>query len=174
MTSYVRMAEPIYSKIEAKILETYKNACIVWIEKVENKELEESYILYKASFDAPNEKMLFHGTSESVARKIVREGFDPKFNTASAYGKGVYFSLLASYSKEYCLMKEARMRKDDLAYLLVCDVITGRVGQGSSGLRIPYQYDSLTDNLRQPTMYVVDKKGSCIPRFIVAFHPNAK
>ena len=172
MTQYLSLSDPMYTKIEDAVRQTYSNSCIVWIERVINPELEEKHDIYKASFDKPNVKQLFHGTSEEICRKIVSTGFDPTFNKVSAHGKGVYFSTRAAYSKEYSRMRMSR--KADLAYMLVCDVVLGKVGEGRASTVIPKEYDSVTDSLHNPDMYIIDKPYAAIPRYLVVFYPYAK
>lgn len=174
MCDYLEMSDPEYVKIENGIFASYKNACIVWIEKIENKFMEEAYDNYKNTVakrngDA-NEKRLFHGTGEEMARKIIRQGFRPDLAKVCAHGDGVYFSKFASYSKNYSIMKSKK--GEEILFMLICDVITGNVGQAFG--KIPKQFDSVTDSLCKPSMYIVDKSEACIPRFLVAFYPNAK
>lgn len=170
MSTYVSLSDKLYDELSAKMRDTYPNVCIVWIEKLSNSELEEKYESYKRTLAVPNEKRLFHGTSEAIARVIAREGFDASKNKVSAHGVGTYFSTRAIYSSSYC----KRAVGNDIAYMLVCDVALGRVGLGRSGVEIPKQFDSVCDNLKQPDMYVVNKREAGIGRFLIAFYPEAK
>lgn len=167
--TYVPMSDPRYDEINDAIRKTYKNACILWVEECHNQYLNELYEQYISSLKEPNIKRLFHGTSEQIARKIMREGFDPNYNISSSHGKGVYFSKRAVYSRNYC-----KISKDKLAFLFICDVALGKVGLGVSNQSIPKEYNSVTDNLIKPDMYIIDKKESAVPRFLVAFYPSAK
>jgi len=170
-TVYVKVGDKIYEKIEEAIRASFIDACIVWIEQVENKQLELDHVKYAAQFDNPNlRRFLFHGTSEQVARKIIWEGFDPSFNKTSAHGKGVYFATDASYSRSYSVSH--MQKKAELAYMLVCDVVLGKVGQGEQSKPIPAVYDSVTDSLVKPSMYIVNKKAAAMPRYLVAFYPK--
>jgi hypothetical protein len=169
-TSYLSLSDPNYSVIEADVLKTYKNACIVWVEEVKNPDLEHNYVLYKAQFDEPNEKKLFHGTSEQISRIIIREGFDSTKNKCSAHGLGTYFSTRAAYSRMYAKTRS----KDQLAFMFICDVVTGRTCQGRGGQPIPSGFDSCTDNVKKPDMYVVGHNAAAVPRYLVAFYPSAK
>jgi hypothetical protein len=168
--SYVEMAEPIYSQLEKAVRETYKNACIIYIQRNENKHLEADFEKYKSQFDDPNVKTLFHGTSANNAGNIMLDGFDPALKKVCAYGNGVYFSTRAAYSRRY----SKTHNKDDLAFMLLCDVVCGKVAQGSSGSNIPRGYQSFTDNITRPDMYIVDKREAAYPRYLVAFYPYAK
>jgi len=115
----------------------------------------------------PNVRRLFHGTSIEISTIIIEEGFDPTKNRTSAYGKGIYFSNRSLYSKHYC------KSDGDIYYMLVCDVATGESCQGIANKPIEAGFDSAVDNLKRPDMYIVNKKEACIPRFRVAFYPNA-
>ena len=165
-TLHIEMSDPVWDDISSMIRNTYKNSCIVWIQSVNNKTLEYLFLNNKNSLQSPNIKRLFHGTSEHISNIIINNGFEPSLNKVSAYGKGVYFSTRALYSKNYC-----KAQKNDIAFMLICDVITGNVGQGKPNTNIPSQYDSVTDNINKPDMYIVNKKSAALPLYIVAFYP---
>lgn len=167
---YLSLSDPDYTRIENMVRKTYKNACIVWIEKVNNPLLREAYDAYKASINPPNEYVLFHGTNEDAARSIIRNGFDPSYSKTCAHGKGIYFSKRASYSKDY----SKRKRGNDLAFMFVCDVVTGMCCQGSNNKPIPYPYNSATDNVAKPDMYIIDRREAAFPHFLVCFYPDAQ
>lgn len=168
MTQYVKLSDPVYDFIEQSVLATYPNACIVWIEKVVNEDLEKAYQAYKATVRPSNEKRLFHGTSEDIARVIIKDGFDPSKAKVCAHGLGIYFSTRAAYSSVYC----RRNAGQDYAFMLVVDVITGRVGEGKAYTAIPPEFNSVTDSLKRPDMYVVNKREAAMPRYLVAFYPD--
>jgi hypothetical protein len=97
-------------------------------------------------------------------------GFDPDKAKVCAFGNGMYFSTRAEYSRYYSKTKH----REDLAYMLVCDVVCGKVAQGQSGRNIPEGSHSFTDNIRHPDMYIINKPYAAYPRYIVAFYPYAK
>ena len=165
---YLSLSDPIYETIETHIYKTYKNACIMWIEKIYNNKLEEKYQKYKNSIVPSNEKLLFHGTDEPTARKIICEGFDPKYGKTFAHGVGCYFSKFAAYSSKYCKHIQGR----DYVFMLVCKVIIGNCGLGHKNTPIPNKLNSVTDSIKHPTMYIVDKSEACLPVYLVAFYPN--
>lgn len=170
--TYLSLSDPKYDEIESHVRATYANSCIVWIEEISNPQLESAFIAYRDSFvppASPNVKRLFHGTNEAIARIIIQDGFDPSKNKASAYGLGVYFSTRALYSKDYCHPTGGQ----DYVYMLVCDVVTGKVGQGRSKKPIVAPYDSFTDSIKYPDMYIVNKREAALPKYLVAFYPNA-
>lgn len=178
MTKYLSLNDPEYSKIENAVLETYKNACVIWIEQNENKELLQKYTAYKDTFSEPNEKRLFHGTSRENINNILENGFDPSRVKVCAYGRGIYFSTRAVYSKDYSLKgmsrKKGKTGEDDIVYMFVCDVVTGKTTQGIGGAILPKEFDSFTDNINKPDMYIVNKSQACYPKHVVAFYPYVK
>lgn len=161
------MSDPEYDKVSSK---GFKNCCIMWIEKIQNPQLKNMYETYKSSVHPATEKRLFHGTSESVARIIAKEGFNPSLNKASMYGLGVYFATNASHSKPYASSR--RTKGQELAYMLVCDVVVGNSCIGKPNQPIPEPFHSATD--KGHTIYVVNKKEAALPLYIVCFYPDAK
>jgi hypothetical protein len=90
-----------WDEISLEVRKTYKNACIVYIDKCVFPPLKTRY--EKNKKEGMKEILVWHGTSEEVTDKICKEGFDPKYNKRSRYGKGVYFSsdLKISLDEEY-------------------------------------------------------------------------
>ena len=165
---YLSLSDPMYDQIENIVRATYEHSCIVWIEKIYNEELEKKFNAYKNTINPPNVKRLFHGTSEQVARIIIEEGFDPSKNKVSAHGLGVYFSTRAAYSKDYMHPTHGK----DYVFMLVCDVVTGKPCKGQAYKPIMAGYDSATDNLARPDMYIVNKRDAALPLYLVAFYPK--
>lgn len=169
-TSYVEMSEKIYDELERAVQTTYRNSCIVWIERNENKELEKSFLLYLAQFDNPNIKRLYHGTTKENINNILSNGFDPAKRKVCAFGEGIYFATRAEYSRHYSRKKI----NEDIAYMLVCDVVCGKVTKGRPGQHIPDRYQSFTNSIAKPDMYIVNKREAVFPRYVIAFYPDAK
>lgn len=163
---YLSLSDPKYEEIENHVRSTYEHSCIVWIEKITNPELEMKFNAYKDTIQPSNVKTLFHGTSEEIARIIIQDGFDPSKNRVSAHGLGVYFSTRARYSKDYMHPTKGK----EYVFMLVCDVVTGRVGQGKAYQPIPLEYNSVTNSIGHPDMYIVNKRESAIPRYLVGFY----
>ncbi len=160
-----------YNEIEKSILESYPNACILYIDKIINEKLEYKFRLYlnelrnKREEDEISIKRVFHGTKATNINSISNNGFKSSLNARSAYGKGSYFSTRANYSKDY-----SDNDLDDISYLFVCDIIVGKRGYLSKDKGI----DIGVDNINNPTIYVCPNDNSCIPRFIVGFYKNVK
>lgn len=166
--SYLSLSDHVYEDIENRIRATYKDACIMWIEKIENPVLEKNYLKYQQTIHPPHIKTLFHGTSEKIARIIIKEGFDPAYNRTSVHGLGCYFATTAVYSKNYCKKEHGR----DYVFMLVVDVVTGKSTKGRANTPIPGGYNSATNSTKKPTMYIVNKKEAALPKYLVAFYPN--
>jgi hypothetical protein len=179
MSSVVRkdvfMSDKRYDHIEEGIRKSYPNSCILWIEEIINPELEENYQKQKAEIETKRGKPcreleLYHGTKEEAANNIIREGFDPERNSRAAYGKGSYFAKNASYSRDY-----APPASDQISFMLICSVLVGEIGiYGSMKPIDTSKYDNSADNPKNPSIYVSPYQYGAIPRFIVAFHRNAK
>jgi hypothetical protein len=168
-TKYVDLSEPVYAEIETAVFKTYNTACILWIEEIVNPRLSAEFEQYKEELKNPNVHRLFHGTSEENANSIITNGFNAKVNKRSAYGNGTYFSTRAEYSRHY-----SKERGDNLAFMIVCDVACGKVCQGRANTPITNGFDSCTDNIKRPDMYIVDKRAAALPKYLVAFYPKAK
>jgi hypothetical protein len=171
----VYMSDKRYDLIEEGIRRSYPNSCILWVEEITNPELEGIYQKQKAEIEARRGKPckeleLYHGTREEYANAIMKYGFDPQANTRSAYGKGSYFAKNASYSRDY-----APPASDDVSFMLICSVLVGEVSVYGSNLPINTTlHDNSVDNPKSPSIYVTPYAAGAIPRFIVAFHRNAK
>ena len=120
------------------------------------------------------ERVLFHGTSLENVAKIVNNGFNRDFNTKHVYGKGTYFSSLASKSAEY----SDRSVLQQMKVMLVCKVIVGEycVGtQDMDGSTVPCksdgktQYESCVEKLINPTIFVINRDYHAIPTHIITF-----
>eukprot|EP01084_Bolivina_argentea_P212341 360979_1 len=122
------------------------------------------------------ERVLFHGTSFRNIPKIVNNGFNRDFNRNHLYGKGTYFSSVASQSAKYC---ENDHENDNRKYvMLVCKVIIGEYCIGTrdmDGCSTPYkpdkkaQYESCVNSLHKPTIFVINRDYHAIPTHIITF-----
>lgn len=122
------------------------------------------------------ERNLFHGTSFGNIAKIVNNGFNRDFNRHHLYGKGTYFSSLASESAKYCT-NDHQEDKEQLV-MLVCRVIIGEYTVGNrdmDGASIPYkpdkktQYESCVNNMESPTIFVINRDYHAMPTHIITF-----
>lgn len=164
-----------YAHIEERIHTSYPDSCVLWIEEIINPGLEEKYQKQKLEIENKRgqpclELELFHGTNEQALNRIVYNGFDPRANKISAYGKGTYFAKYASYSKNY-----ANPAKDEVSFMLICSVLVGNCCKGTLNMNIDTNtYDNSVDDIKNSTIYVTPYSAGAIPRFVVAFYRNAK
>ena len=88
------------------------------------------------------------------------------------YGAGSYFATKSSYSSRYAPANNQGWR-----YMIQTRVITGEWCQGTQQLHAaPYktaaqteQYDSVVDDVNNPTIYVVFNDASAYPEYIIKF-----
>ncbi len=162
-----------FEEVAQYITKTWKNACIMDIQRVEEHCMLEKYNALKQSMPNPNEMILFHGTNESAVNGILEWGYDPLCAKVCAYGMGIYFAADALYSYNYM-----PSRKDtkgfDLSFMLVNSVLVGRMIRGTSNsVCDEAQGDTQVDNAINPKIFSVPKARQAIPKYVIAFHKNA-
>ena len=150
----VSMSDPTYTWIENRVLESYPNACLLYIDEVINPVLYEKFLLRKQLINA-TEVQMFHGTHENNIRPIVMNGFDPGLNKRKAFGPGVYFAKNAKYSSDYMMSS----KPGEPTFMFLADVLEGKVG---------------VDNHIGPNILTTVYKDGSYPRYIIAFHKTAK
>ena len=150
----VLMSDHRYDQIEKRVLESYPNACILYIDEVINPILYEKFLLRKELINA-TEVQMFHGTREENISLIAKDGFNPKLSVRTAYGAGVYFANNAIYSREYM----TSTKPGEPAFMFLASVLLGTIG---------------VDNNKGPNMLTTLHPDGAYPRYIIAFHKNAK
>ena len=93
-----------YNQVATGVLETVPGCKILCVYKINHPKHRRAYKLFEDSLLAKGRQSgrnvskyvqprLYHGTDESTADLIIRDGFDRSFcgKNATAYGKGVYF-----------------------------------------------------------------------------------
>jgi len=173
----VTMSDKRYDQISARIRESYPNACMLWIDQINNHNLEQKHedlfqtiSTTRGGSDKVRKLELFHGTGEENIRPIAENGFEVKYNKVAAYGKGTYFSKLANYSINY-----ARDGKNQLCYMFLCSVIVGEYGSYTNMQEInKTAHDNAVDNPSAPTMYITPYDYGGIPKYIIAFYKHAQ
>lgn len=171
----IYVSSDIFSELEKGILKSYPNACVLWMEQIDNPTLEENYAKQRAEIEEKrgqscSELLLYHGTSELAVNNIIQNGFRPSMNARSAYGKGTYFAKNASYSRDY-----APPTSDQISFMLLCSVLVGNVSVYSHNQIVQTkQHDNSVDHIQNPTIYVTPYQYGAIPRYLIAFYRNAK
>ena len=95
---------------------------------------------------------------------------------ATCFGKGVYFAVNAKYSSQ-----EKFSKKDGNGhkYIYNCLVLTGEYTKGEEIMTVPppknpaknqaILYDSLVDNMSNPTIFVAAKDEQAYPQYLIVF-----
>lgn len=165
----IYMTDSRFDEISAKIRISYPNACILFIDEINNYNLYEAYNNRKKEIETKRgevtEMQLFHGTHAHLIDKIAYEGFDPSKSVNNAFGKGTYFATTAAYSFNF--MKSAD--KTGFSYMFLADVLIGKTKLYSQ----PGEFDNYVNNLNAPSIIVSPYKDGCFPRYVIAFHKNA-
>lgn len=96
-------------------------------------------------------------------------------SSATVHGDGVYFAVSASYS---CSDTYSRPGPGGIKKMYYCKVLTGIFTRGARGMRVPPSkpngkpnelYDSATDNINGPGMFIIFNDTQAYPLYIVAF-----
>lgn len=163
------MSDPEYDRICNLIYDSYFNACVLWIERIDNDYLLAKYESRKIDFEENNinydELELFHGTKEENIGVIAREGFNSDYNTRSAFGKGTYLASTAGYSFNY--MTSAT---NIITYMFICNAIIGNKKMGDA--KAPFECN--VNKMTYSSIFAIPDNDSIYPKYIVAFHKNAK
>uniref|UniRef100_A0A8C5SFI7 Poly [ADP-ribose] polymerase n=1 Tax=Laticauda laticaudata TaxID=8630 RepID=A0A8C5SFI7_LATLA len=151
------------------------------IERVQNPYLWQAYQVKKKQIKTQNghennEKVLFHGTPRSTLVPIYQNGFNRSYagKNAAMIGNGTYFAVNSNYSaKDTYSTPDQNGRK----YMYVARVLTGNYCIGKSGQITPPSknndgfnlYDSVTDNMNQPSMFVIFHDAQAYPEYLITF-----
>uniref|UniRef100_A0A674JBP7 Poly [ADP-ribose] polymerase n=1 Tax=Terrapene triunguis TaxID=2587831 RepID=A0A674JBP7_9SAUR len=171
-----------YQDVQKKFLKTCSTFKIEKIERVQNPYLWQTYQIKKQSLDKKNgntinETLLFHGTPSSSLSTINYNGFNRGFAgiNAAVIGKGTYFAADASYSAQDTYSSpDVNGRK----YMYLARVLTGIYCTGKAGLITPPAkniadptdlYDSVTDNMGHPSMFVIFNDIQAYPEYLITF-----
>ncbi|KAG8438726.1 hypothetical protein GDO86_005064 [Hymenochirus boettgeri] len=173
-----------YSKIEVMFCRTLKNMQIHSIHRIQNPALWEVYQWQKDQMKKanggkePDERQLFHGTSDKLTDAICQQNFDWRIcgSHGTLYGKGSYFARDSSYSHNYSKHHASQTLIMFVARVLVGDFVCGK----STYLRPPSKslqqfshfYDSCVDNEGNPAIFVVFEKLQIYPEYIIKYSEN--
>ncbi|KAG7248314.1 hypothetical protein CRUP_014226 [Coryphaenoides rupestris] len=153
---------------------------IIKVDKLQNRLLYNQYKLKKASIYQSGthnavEQTLYHGTSEASVKEIYVHGFNRSFcgRNATVYGQGVYFALNSSLSVQD---QYSPPNAEGHKFIFVAKVLTGDYTEGSGSMKagplkesadIPLRYDSVTDSLSKPTMFVIFNDTQAYPEYLI-------
>nr|XP_021490328.1 poly [ADP-ribose] polymerase 14 [Meriones unguiculatus] len=152
------------------------------IERIQNPALWKRYQANKKIMDEKNghqrnEMQLFHGTEASSVPHLNSHGFNRSYagKNAVCYGKGTYFAVNASYSANHTYSKPDAHGKKHMYYVRV---LTGNYTNGHSTLIVPPSrdpqnptdlYDTVTDNDKNPSIFVVFYDNQAYPEYLITF-----
>ncbi|KAI4579150.1 hypothetical protein MJT46_000518 [Ovis ammon polii x Ovis aries] len=173
---------PEYKTVASKFHVTCTHFVIEKIERIQNPELWKHYQTKKNNMDAKNgqvtnEKLLFHGTDAASVALVNGNGFNRSYagKNAVAYGKGTYFAVNASYSANDVYSRPDANGKKHMYYVRV---LTGCYTLGNASLIVPppkdHQnptdlYDTVTDCLQNPNLFVVFYDYQAYPEYLITF-----
>lgn len=162
------------------IQEYHSKIRIIKVEKLMNRllfhqyKLKKSSVLQHATYPIV-ERTLYHGTSESSVKEICVHGFNRSFcgKNATVYGQGVYFAINSSLSVQDTYSPP---NEDGYKFIFVSKVLTGDYTKGCHSMKtaplkqtgnIPLRYDSVTDDITRPTMFVIFNDTQAFPEYLI-------
>ncbi|XP_054431186.1 protein mono-ADP-ribosyltransferase PARP14 [Pteronotus mesoamericanus] len=171
-----------YDKVANAFNQTCSQFSIKKIERIQNPHLWKAYQIQKKNMveknkHIQNERLLFHGTDANSLPHVNKNGFNRSYagKNAVAYGKGTYFAVNASYSANNTYSKPDINGKKHIYYVRV---LTGLYERGNQSLLVPPPkdllnptdlYDTVTDNVQNPSLFVVFYDNHTYPEYLITF-----
>nr|XP_055063231.1 protein mono-ADP-ribosyltransferase PARP14-like [Misgurnus anguillicaudatus] len=169
-----------YADVEKEFRRTGLTSNIIQIERVQNSTLWKNYMIKKEELEAKNnhknnEKLLFHGTAPDSTDHINHHGFNRSFagTHGAMYGNGTYFAVDPKYSARGYSQPDASGHKR----MYLARVLVGDFTQGKAGIVVPPAkssnsadlYNSVTDNIINPSMFVIFNDVQAYPEYLITF-----
>ncbi|XP_016383980.1 poly [ADP-ribose] polymerase 14-like [Sinocyclocheilus rhinocerous] len=169
-----------FAKVEKEFRRTNLTNNIIEIERVQNSALWKSYMIKKEELEdknkhKKNEKLLFHGTGPDKTDQINNHGFNRSFAgmNGAMYGNGSYFAVDPKYSAQGYSKPDVNGHKR----MYLVRVLVGDFTQGKQGLPVPPAkssnsadlYNSVTDYMTNPTMFVIFNDVQAYPEYLITF-----
>ncbi|TRZ00262.1 hypothetical protein DNTS_003714 [Danionella cerebrum] len=169
-----------YSEVETEFTKTALRSTIISIERVQNSTLWRNYMIKKEELEQKNnhqnnEKRLFHGTAADSTDHINNTGFNRSYAgmNGAMFGKGSYFAVDPNYSAQGYSKPDRKGHKR----MYLARVLVGDFTKGSPGLLAPPAktsstadlYNSVTDNVRNPGMFVIFNDVQAYPEYLITF-----
>ncbi|XP_027034050.2 protein mono-ADP-ribosyltransferase PARP14-like isoform X1 [Tachysurus fulvidraco] len=171
-----------YKRVKSDFKRTVSKA-VVKIERIQNVNLRRAYEVRKKELqdkngtDGAGEKVLYHGTTVDACASIQSTNFNRRFagQNGTVYGHGTYFAVKASYSADPTY---ATPSTDGTQLMFVTLVLTGRYTDGKSDMKVPPprssqdpndRFDSVVDNMQNPSMFVVFHDCQAYPDYLITF-----
>ncbi|XP_072469901.1 protein mono-ADP-ribosyltransferase PARP14-like isoform X2 [Notamacropus eugenii] len=171
-----------YKQVKDKFCETCDKYTIEKIQRIQNRSLWNFYMTKKMFMDEQNkhtnnERLLFHGTDIDSVSHVNTQGFNRSYagKNAVAWGKGTYFAVNALYSANDTYSKPDINGKKHMYYVRV---LTGEYTLGDPSFIVPptktaqdgiVLYDSVTDNMTKPSLFVTFYDNHAYPEYLITF-----
>ncbi|KAM4725000.1 protein mono-ADP-ribosyltransferase PARP10 isoform 1-T2 [Anableps anableps] len=172
--------QEVVKNFYSTIQEYHSKIRIIQVEKLMNRLLYNQYKLKKASVlqhstQSVVERILYHGTSEASVKEICVHGFNRSFcgKNATVYGQGVYFAVNSALSVQD---QYSPPNADGYKFIFVSKVLTGDFTKGCHSMKtaplketgnIPLRYDSVTDDITKPSMFVIFNDTQAFPEYLI-------
>ena len=115
------------------------------------------------------ERTLFHGTAESAAALIEKNGFDYRWcgKNATMYGQGPYFARDLKYSaQDLYSVRNAKGQK----FIFIARVLVAKMCKGDASMRhLAEPYDTSVDDVANPSIFVTYKDAQACPDYLMIF-----
>ncbi|XP_063789775.1 protein mono-ADP-ribosyltransferase PARP15-like [Pseudophryne corroboree] len=174
-----------YKEVKTKFKSSSKSFHVVEIKRIQSVKQWQSFTINKRAVSRKNPGKrnlhhLYHGTKSEVIKNINREGFNRIYSgeNGTAYGYGTYFAVKSDYS---CGDRYSVPDSNGNKYVYQAAVITGRYCKGSCTYREPPyidndpsgdRYDSVTDDIRNPSVFVTFHDDYAYPEYLITFKPK--
>ncbi|NXW86314.1 PAR14 polymerase, partial [Alopecoenas beccarii] len=171
-----------YRDVQERFLKTCPSFRIEKIERIQNPFLWKAYQIKKCGMDKRNsnrnnERLLFHGTNKESLDMINNHGFNRSYAGihAANFGNGTYFAVNANYSAHDTY---SRPDVDGKKRMYLARVLVGEYGLGTKGSIVPAaknasdptdRFDSSTDNINQPSMFIIFNDIQAYPEYLISF-----
>ncbi|RXN08118.1 poly [ADP-ribose] polymerase 12-like protein [Labeo rohita] len=169
-----------YMRVRERFTETLSGFTIRQIERVQNRELWEEFMIKKEQMKITNkqekygDRLLFHATKSSLVDAVCQRNFNFEESDTAAYGQGIYFSKDARYWNEWADGSALRL-------MFACRVLVGYYTRGAAHFRHPPAknaegklYDSCVDDKRDPSVFVVFDRCQIYPEFLITYEDSNK
>ncbi|XP_026066051.1 poly [ADP-ribose] polymerase 12-like isoform X2 [Carassius auratus] len=167
-----------YVRVHERFTQTLRGFTVHRIERVQNRELWEDFMIKKERMKVTNkqekfgDRLLFHATESSLVEDACLRNIDFETSDSAPYGRGIYFSKDSRYWME-------RADGSDVRLMFACRVLVGFYTRGAAHLRhSPARntdgrlYDSCVDNPRDPAVFVVFDRCQIYPEFLISFEDS--
>lgn len=178
--------------VNDRIRETLPYVTIQSIQRIQNKWLWKRYMFAKTwmmekNGGVINEKLLFHGTSETPPEKVFRSefGFDFRYCLKGKWGIGTYFAVNASYSNSYSYKPQNKGYRQ----MLMANVLTGescrcapddtlrrpptrKIGTDTGDGEDETCYDTVCGFIGGNDVFVVYDHEKANPKYLITYNVN--